>query len=99
MAVSQKSLENLKKGRKFTKENASEYGRRGQWKSREAKLWKKARHELLTVITGEENVDEDDLLDALREQGIGDSELKILARYIVYVARAASAYLKNHPSH
>ena len=37
MAVAQASLENLKKGRKFTSETAREAGRKGQQKSLEAK--------------------------------------------------------------
>jgi len=99
MAVSQKSLDNLKKGRKFTKENAAEFGRRGQWKMMEAKLWANARHELFSIIThGDPAVTDEEMLETLRKHGIDEEELKTFVRLMCRIGKALSVYLNTRPS-
>ncbi|MBR4474252.1 MAG: PBSX family phage terminase large subunit [Oscillospiraceae bacterium] len=59
MAVSEKSLENLKKGRPFTKETAAEAGRRGKKRSDEVKKKRKDMGQMLSVIASGDITDKE----------------------------------------
>ena len=58
MQSTKSQLDNLKKGPRFTSENASEYGRRGQAKSVEAKKLRKRLALLLNQMTEKKITDE-----------------------------------------
>ena len=95
MAVAQTSLENLKKGKKFTSETAREAGRKGQEKAMQAKRWKKARMELLKMLTGEDVID-DGIFRFLQEHGIGDREMKACMFLMATIGTEANRYIRYH---
>ena len=96
MAVAQASLENLKKGRKFTSETAREAGRKGQQKSLEAKKWKKAKKQLLAMLSRRNEWDIDDEMFAyLKKQGIGNGDLELCIDLMATIGLAARAYVNS----
>ena len=96
MAVAQASLENLKKGRKFTSETAREAGRKGQQKSLEAKKWKKAKKQLLAILLrqNDQNVD-DEMFAYLKKQGLGEAEMGLCMDLMATIGLAARAYVNS----
>ena len=75
MQSTQSQLDNLKKGPRFTSENASEYGRRGQAKSVEAKKLRKRLALLLNQMT-EKKITDEEAKEKLEELGFDTEELR-----------------------
>ena len=75
MAVSPKSLENLKKGPRFTSETAREAGKRGKRKSDEVKKHKKDMAQLLSVIA-EGDIADQEVKDSLAALGFEDEDMQ-----------------------
>ena len=94
MAVAKASLENLKKGKKFTSETARECARKGQKKSVEARRWNKIRKETLAQICGDKAFDEE-FLELLEAGGIGDEQLNYCCSLIYMISLLASLYDDN----
>ena len=94
MAVAQASLENLKKGKKFTSETAREAGRKGQQKSVTARRWKKAKREFLEYLTGLDGID-DGVFDYLLEQGIDDRTIRACIRLIATIGISTRKYMSK----
>ena len=74
MRMSHAQLDNLKTGQRFTSENASEYGRRGQIKSTESKRMRKRIGILLKQITDGELTDQE-AKEQLIQLGIEDETI------------------------
>ena len=75
MQSTKSQLDNLKKGPRFTSENASEYGRRGQAKSVEAKKLRKRLALLLNQMT-EKKITDEEAKEKLEELGFDTEELR-----------------------
>ena len=75
MAVSPKSLENLKKGPRFTSETAREAGKRGKRKSDAVKKHKKDMAQLLSVIA-EGDIADQEVKDSLAALGFEDEDMQ-----------------------
>ena len=92
MAQSQKQLDNLKKGApyRFTKENASEMGKRGQIASQEAHKRNKDMY-TLTQIVADTRVSKEELREALKDLGLADDELINAALIVRGVFESAAA--------
>ena len=75
MNMTQTQLDNLKLGKKITKETASEYGKRGQPKSVEAKKLRKRMGVLLNQIT-EGKISDEEAKEQLAKVGFDTEELR-----------------------
>ena len=89
MQSTKSQLENLKKGPRFTSENASEYGRRGQAKSVEAKKLRKRLALLLNQMT-EQKITDEEAKEKLKELGLNAEELRNDALIAVSLFRSAA---------
>ena len=91
MAQTQKQLDNLKNGAKyrFTRENASEMGRRGQKASVEGHKRKKSLAEYATIVQNADVTEESDR-EELRKIGIEDEIQQQAALIVKAVFRAAA---------
>ena len=84
MAVAQASLENLKKGKKFTSETAREAGKKGQEKSLEVRRWKRVKKDFLEIITGLKGID-DGVFDYLLAHGFDEDTLGTIMRLVATI--------------
>ena len=75
MAVSEKSLENLKKGTPFTTENAREYGMRGKIRSDEVKKKRKDMARMLSIIA-EGDITDEEVKEKLSAVGFADEDMQ-----------------------
>ena len=89
MNSTQSQLDNLKLGPRFTKENAAEYGRRGQAKSVEAKKLRKRLGLLLNQIT-EEKISDEEAKERLKQLGFDNEKLRNDAVIAVALYRNAA---------
>ena len=75
MAVSQKSLENLKKGRPFTSETGREAGKIGKKRSDEVKKQRKDMAQMLSVIA-ESEIRDEKVKEKLSALGFEDEDMQ-----------------------
>ena len=75
MAVSEKSLKNLEKGHRFTKENAREYAIRGKIRSDEVKKKHKDMAHMLAVIA-EGDITDEEVKEKLSGLGFTDEDMQ-----------------------
>ena len=75
MAVSQKSLENLKKGRPFTSETGREAGKIGKKRSDEVKKQRKDMAQMLSVIA-ESEIRDEKVKEKLSALGFADEDMQ-----------------------
>ena len=89
MAMTQSQLDNLRLGHKFTSENASEYGRRGQAKSVESKKRRRRMSRLINVIA-DSSISDLELKEKIASLGLEDEDLQNDAVIAAALFRAAS---------